>query len=578
MRFVKNLDLLNNFLSIIVVLIVFIFPMKQKTSCAQENVLLVVNADAPDSMALANHYQQLRNIPSNNVVYLPLGAMEVNEKDSGETTTSDEFRDKIYQPIIETIEQRGLDAQIDYITFSCSFPTRISCKPELIKFQKATGTKYSIQNHAPGISLTSAMFFGEGMFSDSPVIFDFHSNWYANLKSNDSRAFSNQARYRSDGTTGDGGVRYRLSTILAVNHPGGSSLAQAKKQLTRSAEADGTQPKGIFYFASNSDPRTTTRRNQFAGAAEALKAMGHQAVIDRFAMPKNQTVVGATLGAPKLEWKNSKSTFAKGAICDNFTSYGGYWRKTEQTHLTEFLNAGAAGAVGTMYEPYTFARKIPTAFSHVHYARGCTLADSIYQTVASPFQLVVVGDPICRPFAKTSPFEVAGITDRSVVDGDLKLTMTPAADSKIDHFLLYVDGLLKQQVEPNQAVQIANKDWAEGFHDVRCVAIDASVGRVRTSKSFGIYVRHGDNPIIPNLKVDAQSAKLSGEFVFRFPAGEAIQAQLWHNSRKLGTFAKDQPLRIKADQLGVGTSKLVAIVRQRDVTTVTVPVEVTVKR
>ena len=35
----------------------------------------------------------------------------------------------------------------------------------------------------------------------------------------------------------------------------------------------------------------------------------------------------------------------------------------------------------------------------VHYARGCSLAEAFYQSVYAPYQLMIVGDPLCRPWA-----------------------------------------------------------------------------------------------------------------------------------------------------------------------------------
>ena len=79
-----------------------------------------------------------------------------------------------------------------------------------------------------------------------------------------------------------------------------------------------------------------------------------------------------------------------------------------QTPLSEFLRYGAAGSSGTVTEPFAIAEKFPSPMIQVHYARGCTLAEAFYQSVHGPYQLLIVGDPLCRPWADIPQVSVAG--------------------------------------------------------------------------------------------------------------------------------------------------------------------------
>jgi len=51
-------------------------------------------------------------------------------------------------------------------------------------------------------------------------------------------------------------------------------------------------------------------------------------------------------------------------------------------------------------EPYSLQSKFPVPFLHGYYADGCSLAEAFYQSVLRPYQLIVVGDPLARPFAR----------------------------------------------------------------------------------------------------------------------------------------------------------------------------------
>ena len=116
------------------------------------------------------------------------------------------------------------------------------------------------------------------------------------------------------------------------------------------------------------------------------------------------------LGAADIPWGNTGSTIRPGAIIDNLTSFGGVLSAgAGQTPLTEFLRYGAAGASGTVVEPYAIPNKFPAPAIQVHYARGCSLAEAFYQSVWGPYQLLIVGDPLCRPWARIPVVEAAGV-------------------------------------------------------------------------------------------------------------------------------------------------------------------------
>ena len=94
-----------------------------------------------------------------------------------------------------------------------------------------------------------------------------------------------------------------------------------------------------------------------------------------------------------------------GAWCDHLTSLGGALQPNGgQTPLTALLRAGAAGAGGTVAEPLNHPFKFPSAFVHVHRARGLSLVEAVHRSMSGPYQYLVVGDPLSRPWpAKATP-------------------------------------------------------------------------------------------------------------------------------------------------------------------------------
>ncbi len=240
------------------------------------------------------------------------------------------------------------------------------------------------------------------------------------------------------------GLRYLLPVVLAHTSGLGLSVAESIANLHRSIGADGSRPGGTVYFMENTDVRSTTREWGNARAAEKLKSIGIAASVEQGVLPVGKKdVAGALVGAATFDWAKSGSTILPGAICEHLTSFGGALNEDSgQTPLTAFLRAGAAGASGTVTEPYAVQPKFPTPFLHWHYAQGCTLAEAFYQSVAAPYQLLIVGDGLCAPWKRRILPNAAELSANMVVKGELSLT--PTAESSdgiaIGVFELSLDG------------------------------------------------------------------------------------------------------------------------------------------
>lgn len=268
--------------------------------------------------------------------------------------------------------------------------------------------------------------------------------------------------------------RYLLSTVLACTTGRGTSVDEALANLRRTAAADRSRPTGTIYFERNGDIRSTTREWAFRNAARKLESLGVKAVIEDGVLPqKRDDVAGAVIGIADFDWPKSGSTILPGAIVEHLTSFGGVMTSgAGQTPLTEFLKQGAAGSSGTVTEPFAIQAKFPSPFIHVHYASGCTLAESFYQAVTGPYQLLIVGDPLAQPWQKPFTISVDGLQKDGRVGGEI--TLQPKTDSPDGiapaNFELFVDGLRVSTENAAQPVRWDTRKQADGQHRLTVVA------------------------------------------------------------------------------------------------------------
>lgn len=296
----------------------------------------------------------------------------------------------------------------------------------------------------------------------------------------------------------DQGRRYVLCTMLAATGGRGTTLKAALASLKRSAGADGTCPKGTIYLMRNSDPRSTCREWAFQSTAAALRRLGVGVVIAEGVLPQKKTdVAGLMTGVADFDWKKSGSVILPGAFCDHLTSFGGILTTNgSQTPLTEFLWYGAAGASGTVAEPYALQAKFPSALFHVFYAQGCNLAESFYQSVSAPYQILLVADPLCQPWARRPKVMLIG----SAIDQPVKGTITlrphvPAVSGQtISRMETYVDGRRVATTKPDNPIILDTKTIDDGSHDLRVVAVAADPPQ--TQGSFQTRL------LVANRKVD----------------------------------------------------------------------------
>jgi hypothetical protein len=291
------------------------------------------------------------------------------------------------------------------------------------------------------------------------------------------------------------GMRYLLSTVLAHTSGRGNSVTEALASLRKSVAADESHPKGTIYYLENRDVRSTAREWAFRRAAEKLRELGVWATVEFGVLPKNKPdVAGAMIGASDFDWSATGSTIVPGAICDHLTSFGGALNEGDgQTPITEFIRYGAAGASGTVTEPYAVQAKFPTAFVHYHYAQGCTLAEAFYQSVQGPYQLLIVGDGLCAPWKKRVTVRVDGLSAGAILKGVVRITPDVTATDAFTAaaYELFLDGRRAAGVLAGKPIEFDTTQAPDGAHDLVVTVSGTDAIATRSSLHIPIVIRNG---------------------------------------------------------------------------------------
>jgi uncharacterized protein (TIGR03790 family) len=532
-----------------------LLPEQSLAGGGPENVLLLINANSHASKTIANHWIRLRSIPSTNVVYIDWKPLFNNCK-------GEDFLKGILEPALTEIGARKIDHQIDYVVYSSDFPWRVDLR-DLMPDDRGSGAR-------PLASLTGATYLWRFVQAKSPAVTSLASNSYAARGNHEgtgafapTRAFRSRYQWDEVGKRVESGPQYLLSTMLAVTTGRGNTVEESVRYLKRAALVDATHPRGTVYFMKNSDVRSRTRHDLFDEAAAELRRMGHDAqVLDGILPQQKADVLGLMTGTREFDLTASATAILPGAICDHLTSYGGVMQSgSPHTPLSEFLRQGAAGASGTVFEPLAIEQKFPRPEVHVHYARGASLAEAFYQSVSAPYQLLIVGDPLCQPFAVRPRVHLEGIPSDRAVSGTIELHARAGAPHgrTVARCELYVDGRLLDILAADQTYDLDTTQLPDGYHELHVVAVESSPLEFQGRIVQPVWVDNHGGQV--TLTTDNEAAiPPDGEVTVHAASPGAGTILVLQHHRVLGRIDGDEGVvHVSAQALGEGPVSLRAV-------------------
>jgi hypothetical protein len=517
-----------------------------------ENILLLVNPASSNSMYLANYYKNARNIPDSNVLYINPFATNYSAF-SGANGNID--------AVFGKLRTSRIDTHIDYILVTDPASFYVSA-PGLVSDSCSPVTRFSISSAytlsyiraqillATGNSTTTQQY-NFIAYPIQPKAFDSRTTW----------------QNGSAGSSG-GARRYFIGGQLGYTGSNGNTLAEITSVIDRSVAVDGAKPAGTFYYVDNpNDSARNVRSPNYPTAISNLPA-GRGALLNTntppygTALPTGQTdVLGIMTGAASMPVDTDPMVILPGAYCDHLTSWGATFDINDQTKISSWLRRGASGASGTVEEPCNYPFKFSHPIFHVYYFAGLSLGESYLRSLAyNPYQSLLQGDPITRPFAtlpSVSATPPSGTLSGSVsIPATASTTLSGASISGLD---LFVDGVRFAQTTPATPFSLYTGNLFDGPHELRVLAYDNTSAR-NTGRWIG-SIRTDNAGRAVTLSPSATSGTMTTSFTGSFAAagGTVQEVRLIQNERVIAASASASgAFSFYGRQLGPGVSRVQA--------------------
>ncbi len=377
------------------------------------NVIVVVNQNSSNSLQLGNDYCERRGVPPQNLFRMTGwtgGSINWQQAD---------FESYLLNPLLAMVSSRGLTNQAEIVLLSMDIPYRV------IAGDSQNGT-------------TSALFYGFKTNTTPPP--GLPDTCSLPDDSTNSYAYSELPFTLAEPQTAS------TNAFLAVMLTD-TDLAQAEATLERGAASDSSIPPETVYLEKTSDTARNVRFILFDNAIQECRARGDDAVTRT---NSDSTALTDALGLDTglADFSLPTNAFVPGAVADSLTSFGGeILEDSGQTPLLAFLEAGACASYGTVVEPCNYTYKFPDPMVYFYQNRGFCLAEAYYQSLANPFQGLIVGEPLSAPFARPGSARWNSPADGSILSGLATFNLSfSAANTNLPlaQVDLFVDGLFVQ--------------------------------------------------------------------------------------------------------------------------------------
>ena len=362
----------------------------QDAEASAEGVLVVVNRNDPDSLAIGQHYASARGIPKTNIIRL--------NTPTEETISITQYVETIANPLLDTMLEnkwvRGVRKSskdrygrerlaasvhgIPYVVLIRGIPLRMANDPALIEAENGNmPDQFRVNNGS--VDGEVALLLAPPDTSMTALL----ANPY----------FGKRRVNQSD-----------ANRILRVSRLDGPTKEDVFNLIDRSIEAEKTGLMGRAYIDMGGPHEKGDLWLREAGELAEAAFFDTDFHTDRRKMDYRER-----LDAPAIymgwyshkayaQWRAPRWPVPPGAIGFHLHSFSGTSVRDRKTWLGAFIAQGYCATVGNVYEPYLEYTHRPQILL-AHLLDGGTFGEAVMMSMpALSWQSVAIGDPLFRPF------------------------------------------------------------------------------------------------------------------------------------------------------------------------------------
>ncbi|HEY8241433.1 MAG TPA: hypothetical protein VIH35_08300, partial [Kiritimatiellia bacterium] len=447
-------------------IVAFLFICANASALGPHEIAVLVNKNSQASIEIANHFIHLRKIPPQNVVFLSLpdsvlaSAAEISPED---------FTAQIWDPARKAIRDRRIEDHILAWIYSADFPVRITSDPP-VSLQGITLVRNKLPDaeQITGGTYLSPLFRGpdklNGPSGESITLERFTPLLLGSMP--------------------------LPSMMLAYTGARGMTTEQAIHCLKQGTASDRSLPSDGVYFVTNDNIRSTCRAWQYPSAQSDLQRLGVASEITTGMPGRARAVIGLLSGTVTVDAPGS-GTYLPGAMAEHLTSFAAFFHDPDQSVLTEWLRAGATASAGTVVEPRSIWTKFPAARFFAHYASGCTMIESFYESIRCPLETLLVGEPLARPWAQPMELTVVNLQEEDKpIKGKAEFMATawPGMGQPTPEMLFLMDGRALAHPAGDPHLEMDTVPLTDGYHEIRVIAYARQQVRHQSCATVGFEV------------------------------------------------------------------------------------------
>jgi uncharacterized protein (TIGR03790 family) len=506
-----------------------------------DHAVLIIDPNDPVSVRLGHYYKNARGIPDRNVVYMAPGA-----------TNHALFRTVNLPALSGHIQNAGIADHADYVliaptpTFFVSAPGMITdnCFPvNRFSISAAYTTAFVLDDFVGGAASSLPNRFYST--SNTAVGFDSETTWFAGQPSSQTTA-----------------RRYYIGGLIGYTGQRGNTPEEIITMIDRGTAVEGTRPDGVVFLMNHTDdPARNVRSPQFNAIQSVIvNSLQRPCEILAGKLPwGRRDGIGIVSGWSTTTLAGGNVSLVPGGFGDHLTSYAATFDIADQNKCSEWITQGASGTNGTVEEPCNYTGKFPHSRFHVWYLQGNTIGEAYLRSLSfTPFQNLLLGDALARPFAHVPVVSVTGVPGGEV-SGTIEITpsgTTTLPRGVVTQFELMVDGVSRGTVAAGGRFTLDTSTLHDGWHDVRVIGYDNSPNKTAGRWIGSLTTRNLGRGA--TLSVGATDGLLTDTYNFVVGGSGLMvrEIQLVQHGRVIGAVGDIGVISVAGRALGAGPSQV----------------------